>query len=709
MKIMNRKNRNSGFSLVEAIVGLGLMTTVGLGVMQLQSNQVKNQKTIDIDYEAKVLVSAIYDQLKNKDACAVTFGTRFFNAPFNFTEVRDPSGGIAFRAPQDYKGQTNIRLLRFIAEPSTFTQSENPQFREGSVRVAFEYQKASSVLNNQTNYKKYIPLPIRVRTDNTGKFSSCITASDEAIVTSVKKFCESLNGVYNVATERCDLDQNAPDTTLTGISTSTTGQAISSSGLGLGLWQNIFTNRYVNKNDGGTITGLVVAERNVTLNQPPVTSMDAINKSFLDSRMRCQSGQVGFMAEGGVRCDTPVCNNPLEYLVGVNSNGQKVCLPLVTTSESCAEGGRLRVEPNGSVGFECCTPSCTNTASRCIGETFTSANNCGLCQGTAPTSVEGTWSSWTDTGETRQTSACVNNFIQMEKKQKRTCTVPSGLLLCQSFSCSGSDERWEPTVAQSCGAPAGKCVGYGTDTSNMFISGAADTGSCSGTYRYQYFDIVVSQFKVGNIYSITRGQTVSDEVKPGDTPQTFLQRLANKINSAGISATGACGTSNNYATVTSANRIQHRVQWQHSAAISASRSCNGLTQSACTSTPNCNWDTTSANVCTGGNYVVKQGVCNGTYYRQACAWNGMGSGSNEQCRYGYPTQSSCNSASSQGCYWGSVAESCYASSQSACSALGAGCSWKSYPDDYRSCTATSWESGCTGVDGGAGVCTWGPR
>src|SRR5690606_18769717 len=111
-------------------------------------------------------------------------------------------------------------------------------------------------------------------------------------------------------------------------------------------------------------------------------------------------------------------------------------------------------------------------------------------------------------------------------------------------------------------------------------------------------------------------------------------------------------------------------------------------------------------------YPVKQGTCNGTYYTDGCGWDGWGTaGSNEYCRYSYYDQASCNSAPyGEGCSWrwGSIPQTCYASTQTECNALG-GCSWKSYPDDYRSCTAASYESACTGAGAGAGYCTWGPR
>lgn len=446
-------NKNTGFSLIETIVGLGLMSAVGVGVMSLQSNQVKSQKSIDVDYEVKILSSVIYDQLKTKGACEATFNGRSFAAPFNFTNIRDASGNILFSAPQNYKGQNNIGISRFMAEPQSFAVSDDPQFREGSVRVAFEYRKTSGVLNNQTTYKKYIHLPIRVRiSSTTGVFESCTTASDDAISTSMNKFCESLNGVYDVVTEQCNLNANFPNTNITDVNTSSAHQAVSSSNFGLGMWQNIFANRYVDKNTNSNITGLVSSQSNVVLNSLPVTSMDAINKSYLDSRIRCPVGQVGFMTGDGVKCDTLVCNNPLEYLVGVNPNGEKLCLPLVSTEEKCPNGGSLSVKADGSVGFQCCSPICDGAGARCTGENFPSSNGCGLCQGTAPTVIEGNWTPWVDTGDTRETSECIANQIQMEKKQTRSCVMNTTLLSCQELNCSGSDEQWTVAPPISCGS-----------------------------------------------------------------------------------------------------------------------------------------------------------------------------------------------------------------------------------------------------------------
>src|SRR5690606_18741427 len=184
---------------------------VGVGVMKLQSSQVKNEKNIDADYEVRILTSAIYDQLKNREACNQTFDDANFNSAFNFNVIRNAAGAALFQSNSQYKGKDVIQIVNFRAEPGSLQASaEDSSILEGSVRIAVSYQKSNNVLNNNNTYKKYLSLPLRVKTETSGKFLTCISASDEAIKTSLERFCKSLNGTYDGSTSpgTCDLDSN---------------------------------------------------------------------------------------------------------------------------------------------------------------------------------------------------------------------------------------------------------------------------------------------------------------------------------------------------------------------------------------------------------------------------------------------------------------------------------------------------------------------
>jgi hypothetical protein len=405
---------------------------------------------------------------------------------------------------------------------------------------------------------------------------------------------------------------------------------------------------------------------------------------------------------------TTNCGNGI-ILLGSNSYNTRdasnnVTGTCSTTVQGCASG------TIGSISTTCpgltncptacnASPTCTTLKATTCNGVNAGSDNCGNTCGNGTLVVNGNWSAW---GAWGAWGPC--SVLGQTRSRSRTCTDPPPS--CGGATCPGSATEDE---TQACALP-GKCQGSGSDPSLWIIGTNTPGNPCTNLYRYQDFSVDPSKFAVGNIYSITRGQTVSVEALPGDTPLTMLNRLATSINGANISASGSCSSfSYNYATVIAPNTIRHRVQYQHVAGVDASRSCNGLLEAACNSTLGCNWNTTGPSICTGLNHTVPQGTCNGTYYISACKWDGFGTaGSNDVCYYSYSTQADCDATPySLGCRWGPTPMTCYASTQAACLALGGGgCSWQTYPSIHRSCTQTYYgESTCNSYNP---PCTWTP-
>lgn len=722
----------SGFSLVELTAVLGITAAGALGLMQLQSSQVTGQKKVEAKYEATTIANSIGTLLLSKAACEQTFNGAVFSAaqnpqPFNTIRASTPNGVIdAYTAPLNLG---NINISRFEYQLNGPLVGAAGTNRYGSFNVAIVFSSNSKLTPNPKVERIEVPYSIKLETDPTGRFLSCYSDISDIGDQVSARACASVGGTFDPAIPRCSLTRHP------GIPNQGTGSNLVLDNYRLlnyasfrdEIYPRIFRDNFVYRMQGGdTVNGSISMQNNAQFRVENVTNdADAVNKRYADQLFpSCPTGTVGIFTDNGMRCENLLCQNTgngtQQYLAGFNPNGSKICHPLVNEGGACSNGGSLTLGTNGALEYECCTPECTNPANYCSNEVFPSANSCGNCIGTKPAS-DATWGAWVNTGNSRTaggatcSAACGGGVVATEIEQVRVCNNNNQ---CGGATCAGNSQQWilgpnQACNTHTCPAP-GKCKGWGDDTSNMFIIARTDEvqNGCRTQYRDVYFDIVVSQFKRGNIYSITQGMTFSEEAKTGDTPQTVLNRLAAKINAQNMTyptlCMGAGSTVVTNASVVSSNRLKYHINWQHQPGHSASRSCNNLDEATCTSTPSCSWDTTSPNLCTGWNYTIPQGTCSGTYYENACAWNGMGSGSDDQCRYQYRDQASCSSAPyNAGCYWGSVAQTCYASSQSQCSALGGGCSWRSYPSTHRSCTANSYESACT--EQGAGICTWGPR
>ena len=453
----------------------------------------------------------------------------------------------------------------------------------------------------------------------------------------------------------------------------------------------------------------------------------------------CGKGEVAVSLGGIFVCKPMACTDPNTYFLGLDTSGTPICNQLIE-SGTCSGAGKLVAAGGGKVKFECCNAACGDSSTKCSGTVYPSTNGCGSCSGTMAAACgdpstqcqgsypssngcgscngtklpqNGVWSGWSGTSEFRAksgaTCSCATKLVAQERKYIRGCTQPQ----CGGAACVGDSEEWRDEGTQSCTptgcTPAGRCKGSGYDSSMFVQSNLVEVqNGCRTQYRDVYMDIVPAHFKVGNIYYVGQGGQFTAEVLPGDTANAVLNRIASKINSANMTyptlCNGAGSTVVTNATV-SGNTLKYHINWQHQPGIGASRSCNIADEATCSSTPGCSWDTTSANFCVGMNYQAKVGTCNGTYYQQGCTHSDPNSGQGMNCKYNYDTQSECSGASSQGCYWGSIANSCYASTQAECTAV-SGCSWKASPDEHRSCTAVSWESGCTQY---APACSWVPR
>ncbi len=64
--------RESGFSLLEVLLGGSLLAALGVLGMRLHENQQKHQKTVEANYEIVTLMSQIRNTLRDQGNCSMT-------------------------------------------------------------------------------------------------------------------------------------------------------------------------------------------------------------------------------------------------------------------------------------------------------------------------------------------------------------------------------------------------------------------------------------------------------------------------------------------------------------------------------------------------------------------------------------------------------------------------------------------------------------
>ena len=741
--VMKKIFGQKGFSLPEVLIAVGLMGGMSLLVSQVvkQTDQVK--KTSETNTNTFATLYQIQALLQDPESCRISLAglSSGDNVPSlkSKDKISPFTEKVRFVPGNNYEGGS-IRL-------TSITLTRNGSETLVNVEIQKIGNKKENGLNPATVKKS---IPVNAEYDTGNHILSCQSDvrnhSQAAVTEALQKICSGLNLSYDAATRRCFTKPQigtAPvrlcpaNTTLVAFRLDSSGEYVTECQDTVGMHGTCNDNQLLRKDGVKSYSCVDISCGNSGV-------FLGLDSNGAAQCRTCNPGETLSFVAGQVVCRELKCP-PAHYMVGIDSNGSAVCNALVDTASSteCANGAL--VVKNGSLVYQCCTAECgdrnlqcngvayqstnscgmcsgtgpalcTNGADHCSGTSYPAGNGCGVCQGTRPP-TNASWGPW---------SACTNGT------RTRTC---DNLQACGGAGCIGD------SIEACTSEPVGKCTGYGSDSTLFTISSVNEVqNGCRTQYRDVFMDINVSKFKVGNIYSVGQGGSFTAEVLSGDTPAQVLQRIADKINAANMTyptlCNGAGSTVVTRATVISANRMQYHINWQHQPAISGTRSCNIAAKADCEAAVGCNWDTTSANLCYGGNYLKKVGTCNGSYSRPACVWNGTSmdpgygssgysgggyssgysggysggssGGSNEACTYGYYDQTECNSteARNKGCYWGSKTEQCYAGSQTECQAQ-SGCSWKPSPDEHKSCTATSWESGCK-VDG-AGKCTWGPR
>lgn len=458
MRIMNKENRNSGFSLVQVLISMGVLGAGALTFMQIQNNNISANKKTETRYDVSSLAQDINSVLIDGNACRNTFSGRNFLAAVGtttaFNGVRDGSAGggkIVYGTGPVIANTVNVDRYQYRIETSPVPSGAGRLL--GAFSVSFFYQEASGVLRNSTIYEKKIDQRFKVVTDMTGLIVDCFSDSGSSITENVRVACSSVGGDFDETTFRCRLGSTRtfPNALISDLGSAGDHEGISYGNFNSQIIPNLLDRNFLQRT-GGTVEDTLIFNGRLILSQEPVIGTDAVNLGYIDRLFQCPAGSVGVYTRStnSINCRSLMCNDSRtgsqQYLAGIDSNGNPVCRDLVTAGDLCPSGGALRAQPNGSVRYECCTATCNESANFCPGVQYSSTNGCGTCTGTK-TAINSEWGPWTDTGLKRETGACVANTVQVEKQQLRVC---NGGNECGSNNCSGSNERWVASGTTSC-------------------------------------------------------------------------------------------------------------------------------------------------------------------------------------------------------------------------------------------------------------------
>lgn len=101
-----KKLLNAGFSLVETMLGVGLLGAVAVMGMQVSKMSSSNKSMQDSTIFAQALVSQIENYLENVTACSMTFDTVNANSTTTIPDIKDKTGVPIFIPGNSYDGVT---------------------------------------------------------------------------------------------------------------------------------------------------------------------------------------------------------------------------------------------------------------------------------------------------------------------------------------------------------------------------------------------------------------------------------------------------------------------------------------------------------------------------------------------------------------------------------------------------------------------------
>lgn len=467
---MKRNIKVLGFSLVEVMVAMGLLGAASLTFMQMQKSNISANKRAESRYDVSSFAQDISAVFVDENACKNTFAGKNFVVPAGtstaFDAIKDGSDGGGQTLYSTGKVIANsVDIVRYEYKVTTTPAAGST----GDFQISFFYKEDSSILRNANTYEKKVDNNFKVQVDGSGAIIKCFSDASHDISGNVKKACEAVGGAFDDATLLCNLNSVGRDFP-TGMISDLATNTGDNEGISYGDFSNKIVPNLLDQNflqySGGVLEDTLVINGNLLLAHNPTLNKEAVPLGYLENLLQCPAGSSGVFVPSmnAIQCTNLLCP-PQHYLAGIDSSGLAVCNPLVDNSaETCSAGGNLRVQPDGSVVFQCCSPTCSDSTNICSGIQYPSANGCGVCVGTKP-AVNNEWGAWTDTGQTREAGACVGGLVEMEKKQIRLC---EGGNECGVASCSGNDERWVSSGTQSCSSPctfppdnsANICVGH---------------------------------------------------------------------------------------------------------------------------------------------------------------------------------------------------------------------------------------------------------
>ena len=197
---MKKFLNSRGFSLVEALVASGVLAIASFGAITLSQQQMSsvneiNTKSLEID-----LLYNIEKALMNADFCEATFATPGISIGDNFTQIVNPDTDILYETTNLYSdGKIRIDTMSIV----------NVNIPLGGDPIVYGTAQLNLELSRLNSSNEFEPISknfqLNLETDDNGVILKCFDTSEFIAEASKDVFCEQDGGVYDEATNTCNL------------------------------------------------------------------------------------------------------------------------------------------------------------------------------------------------------------------------------------------------------------------------------------------------------------------------------------------------------------------------------------------------------------------------------------------------------------------------------------------------------------------------
>lgn len=377
--------RPRGFTLVEIMVALGVMSLGALGVMQMAQIQSDVQVKAKSMLGTTQVVNIIQRQLAQEEACNNTFdvagmSTSTFADGTNIPVIRTVDNRILVQPPSSLypNDPANPANIPTVTVDRVTVRNDSTQNLGGAAHISFHLEiqitRRAGPGSNNINETRTItlPFPIQIRKDvGANTHDTCVMEGVLATETAAAEMCFGLNGNYNPLNKDCVLNSTLIDSIADPDTATFTLVSMEYFRTRMDAFMAWADGTFALNSPGPTITGSgsIIFNPGASLikNGGPATNgVDAVTANditpSISEGIRCSGpNERGFIIGGVIACRAFAPCPIGQYLRGFDNSGNKVCLDLIAGGSipECGVGSgnskeRLRLTPGGdSITIQC--------------------------------------------------------------------------------------------------------------------------------------------------------------------------------------------------------------------------------------------------------------------------------------------------------------------------------------------------------------------